>query len=75
MDFLSLETAQGMITLLLSAGGVLTIGWKLFNTASRTFEHKMLREMYEAEVEWKEYYKSRESDCRGELAQCRENLG
>lgn len=68
-----LDTAQGIAALLLSAGGVATLGWKLFDTISKSFERKMLREMYEAEVEWKDYYKHREADCREQLDQCRES--
>lgn len=67
-----LDSTQQIAALILSAGGIVTLGWKLFDTISKAFERKMLREMYEAEVEWKDYYKSREADCRGELGRCRE---
>jgi hypothetical protein len=69
----SLDTTQGIVTLIGSLSVVVTLGWKLFDTISKAFERKMLRELYEAEVEWKDYYKSREADCRSQLSQCREN--
>lgn len=73
MDSPTLDTAQQFVALLLSVAGVAALGWKLFDSASKTFELKMLREMYEAEVEWKEYYRDREVECRSELSQCQGN--
>ena len=39
-----LDSTQQIAALILSAGGIVTLGWKLFDTISKAFERKMLRE-------------------------------